>query len=230
MRWGRRCGIREFTVPVAGCRVPRRKPPLTLTRSGKPSPCTAPVRSAISSCCATSGWTWAEIRHCPCRPIGVAPPWQGGAAGASEGLRRATIHQIANESLPAVVRSPRLPKLPRADNDLASNCPEFCKFLDRQRSRKRVLPVDAISVCRKTPFLEFEPASAVKFDPDLTGGFRVKWTWSATFGGKRRAGGDFGAHIGDFWKYRAWRAAGSPVRAALARFPGDVRQLFVAGT
>ena len=25
------------------------------------------------------------------------------------------------------------------------------------------------SVCRKTPFLEFEPASAVKFDPDLTG-------------------------------------------------------------
>ena len=87
-----------------------------------------------------------------------------------------------------------------------------------------------ISVCRKTPFLEFEPASAVKFDPDLTGGFRVKWTWSATFGGKRRAGGDFGAHIGDFWKYRAWRAAGSPVRAALARFPGDVRQLFVAGT
>ena len=86
------------------------------------------------------------------------------------------------------------------------------------------------SVCRKTPFLEFEPASAVKFDPDLTGGFRVKWTWSATFGGKRRAGGDFGAHIGDFWKYRAWRAAGSPVRAALARFPGDVRQLFVAGT
>ena len=86
------------------------------------------------------------------------------------------------------------------------------------------------SVCRKTPFLEFEPASAVKFDPDLTGGFRVKGTWSATFGGKRRAGGDFGAHIGDFWKYRAWRAAGSPVRAALARFPGDVRQLFVAGT
>ena len=79
------------------------------------------------------------------------------------------------------------------------------------------------------PFLEFEPASAVKFDPDLTGGFRVKWTWSATFGGKRRAGGDFGAHIGDFWKYRPWRAAGSPVRAALARFPGDVRQLFVAG-
>ena len=144
VRWGRRCGIREFTVPVAGCRVPRRKPPLTLTRSGKPSPRTAPVRSAISSCCATSGWTWAEIRHCPCRPIGVAPPWQGGAAGASEGLRRATIHQIANESLPAVVRSPRLPKLPRADNDLASNCPEFCKFLDRQRSRKRVIPVDAI--------------------------------------------------------------------------------------
>ncbi len=89
---------------------------------------------------------------------------------------------------------------------------------------------DLYSVCRKTPFLEFEPASAVKFDPDLTGGFRVKWTWSATFGGKRRAGGDFGAHIGDFWKYRAWRAAGSPVRAALARFPGDVRQLFVAGT
>ena len=86
------------------------------------------------------------------------------------------------------------------------------------------------SVCRKTPFLEFEPASAVKFDPDLTGGFRVKWTWSATFGGKRRAGGDFGAHIGDFRKYRAWRAAGSPVRAALAGFPGDVRQLFVAGT
>ncbi len=32
------------------------------------------------------------------------------------------------------------------------------------------------SVCRKTPFLEFEPVSAVKFDPDLTGGFRVKWT------------------------------------------------------
>ena len=31
-------------------------------------------------------------------------------------------------------------------------------------------------VCRKTPFLEFEPASAVKFDPDLSGGFRVKWT------------------------------------------------------
>ena len=26
----------------------------------------------------------------------------------------------------------------------------------------------------KPPFLEFEPASAVKFDPDLTGGFRVK--------------------------------------------------------
>ena len=87
-----------------------------------------------------------------------------------------------------------------------------------------------LSVCRKTPFLEFEPASAVKFDPDLTGGFGVKWTWSATFGGKRRAGGDFGAHIGDFRKYRAWRAAGSPVRAALAGFPGDVRQLFVAGT
>ena len=86
------------------------------------------------------------------------------------------------------------------------------------------------SVCRKPPFLEFEPASAVKFDPDLTGGFGVKWTWSATFGGKRRAGGDFGAHIGDFRKYRAWRAAGSPVRAALAGFPGDVRQLFVAGT
>ena len=42
--------------------------------------------------------------------------------------------------------------------------------------------------------------------------------------------GSVGAHIGDFWKYRAWRAAGSPVRAALARFPGDVRQLFVAGT
>ena len=48
-----------------------------------------------------------------------------------------------------------------------------------------------VCVCRKTPFLEFEPASAVKFDPDLTGGFGVKWTWSATFGGKRRAGGDF---------------------------------------
>ena len=94
----------------------------------------------------------------------------------------------------------------------------------------RELEMGVISVCRKTPFLEFEPASAVKFDPDLTGGFRVKWTWSATFGGKRRAGGDFGAHIGDFRKYRAWRAAGSPVRAALAGFPGDVRQLFVAGT
>ena len=35
----------------------------------------------------------------------------------------------ANESLPAVVRSLRRPKLPRADNDLASNCPEFRKFL-----------------------------------------------------------------------------------------------------
>ena len=93
-----------------------------------------------------------------------------------------------------------------------------------------IKPMMGVSVCRKTPFLEFEPASAVKFDPDLTGGFGVKWTWSATFGGKRRAGGDFGAHIGDFRKYRAWRAAGSPVRAALAGFPGDVRQLFVAGT
>ena len=85
-------------------------------------------------------------------------------------------------------------------------------------------------VREKPPFWSFEPASAVKFAPDLTGGFRVKWTWSATFGGKRRAGGDFGAPIGDFWKYRAWRGAGSPIRAALARFPGDVRRLFVAGT
>ena len=101
---------------------------------------------------------------------------------------------------------------------------------DAMRSLSAQALRELVSVCRKTPFLEFEPASAVKFDPDLSGGFRVKWTWSATFGGKRRAGGDFGAHIGDFWKYRAWRAAGSPVRAALARFPGNVRQLFVAGT
>ena len=105
-------------------------------------------------------------------------------------------------------------------------------FLDcRRKNADCVIRLYGVArVCRKTPFLEFEPASAVKFDPDLTGGFRVKWTWSATFGGKRRAGGDFGAHIGDFRKYRAWRAAGSPVRAALAGFPGDVRQLFVAGT
>ena len=39
----------------------------------------------------------------------------------------------ANETLPAVVRSPRRPKQPRADNDLASTCPEFCKFLMRHR-------------------------------------------------------------------------------------------------
>ena len=46
-----------------------------------------------------------------------------------------------------------------------------------QRSREGSLCGHAIiSVCRKTPFLEFEPASAVKFAPDLTGGFRVKWT------------------------------------------------------
>ena len=108
--------------------------------------------------------------------------------------------------------------------------PDFgIDHVDRAADRMPASPV-VDSVCRKKPFLEFEPASAVKFDPDLTGGFRVKWTWSATFGGKRRAGGDFGAHIGDFRKYRAWRAAGSPVRAALAGFPGDVRQLFVAGT
>ena len=37
-------------------------------------------------------------------------------------------------------------------------------------------PIAIGTVCRKTPFLEFEPVSAVKFDPDLTGGFRVKWT------------------------------------------------------
>ena len=80
------------------------------------------------------------------------------------------------------------------------------------------------------PFSELEPASAVRFDPDLTGEYRVKLTWSATFGGERRTGGDFGAHIADFWRYRAWRAAGSPDRAALARFPDAVRQRFVAGT
>ena len=119
--------------------------------------------------------------------------------------------------------------------DRAPDPTEFCKCLGLPEifvtAIYCVVEIQALSsVCRKTPFLEFEPASAVKFDPDLTGGFRVKWTWSATFGGKRRAGGDFGAHIGDFRKYRAWRAAGSPVRAALAGFPGDVRQLFVAGT
>ena len=93
-------------------------------------------------------------------------------------------------------------------------------------TRKRA----ANSCLPNPPFLEFEPASAVNFAPDLTGGYRVNLTWSATFGGKRRAGGDFGAHIADFWKHRAWRAAGSPDRAALARFPDAVRQRFVAGT
>ena len=111
-----------------------------------------------------------------------------------------------------------------------SGCLPRYSEVRQAQTRDIAQPFRISSVCRKTPFLEFEPASAVKFDPDLTGGFRVKWTWSATFGGKRRAGGDFGAHIGDFRKYRAWRAAGSPVRAALAGFPGDVRQLFVAGT
>ena len=116
---------------------------------------------------------------------------------------------------------------------LVATLPELAEVLrnpSRSSVYRRLKTLGYLVSAEKPPFLEFEPASAVKFDPDLTGGFRVKWTWSATFGGKRRAGGDFGAHIGDLRKYRAWRAAGSPVRAALAGFPGDVRQLFVAGT
>ncbi len=35
---------------------------------------------------------------------------------------------------------------------------------------------DYVALAEKPPFLEFEPASAVKFDPDLTVEYRVKLT------------------------------------------------------
>ena len=172
-----------------------------------------------------------RYRNLSCEAVSRAMLGMMGLAGRRP-YPRDLLERMWREDVVGRVAGLPLPKLmltfALATSDLAAE-----ELLDLARETGlvgRELEMGVISVCRKTPFLEFEPASAVKFDPDLTGGFRVKWTWSATFGGKRRAGGDFGAHIGDFRKYRAWRAAGSPVRAALAGFPGDVRQLFVAGT
>ena len=177
--------------------------------------------------CVTPGYALAAIAN--------ADPGPGAAEH-----KRASINWIGQDRAPGAFGAPGHPPpqnrapaskpagLPARNSTLNSKLQTGLAYARLRRAFGP--PSNQTSVCRKTPFLEFEPASAVKFDPDLTGGFRVKWTWSATFGGKRRAGGDFGAHIGDFRKYRAWRAAGSPVRAALAGFPGDVRQLFVAGT